>query len=556
MKICLIILQVDERCGTGQIRHVSRHCVDSDYNCEVECNGGTGSILVGVGTCQCDNVVDPRSICVSDECRNCQPNVNVKNDGGSVFVEVTDCNSNVLMQQQTTGYFGLNSHSNQNFKCQVVELDAEGKSNGKFFQSNDAAVQEFFPGQLPAQFSNRKRRQEPEVSEPLSVSNPLICLEAGEAVIFQIAKDENSSGYHYPVYIKDNLLNTNPLFDFGMFRILANLLSSSVNITNFVSVFSEPGTYVFQDSIAMDSSQTIIVVAAQGGSCEQNGDDFRVLPVTETSLSQFGVRKETNLNESPDFLAYTVFIVLALVITVGMVIVAVISRPKSVGIDLAALKPRYRRVDDPKVIYITKDSDDFDTLEKRGIGVGAASPLTVVSASQRSFELENFNVRTFYDKLEDQNLYVSTQLARQQIELRSFYDQICQQTEGLKSLLSETEVLATIDRNRKYRESMISQDREEPVGSEASYVPPKQVTPTSNAELELMTVLKDLLIKAASQPGRGAAVVSPKVDSEELPAKLSRRWTIERHDLERDLTNDELKNINEVIKAQVCVSSV
>lgn len=54
--------------------------------------------------------------------------------------------------------------------------------------------------------------------------------------------------------------------------------------------------------------------------------------------------------------------------------------------------------------------------------------------------LENFNVRTLYDKLEDQTLHISSQLARHQADLRGFYDRISQQTEGLKKMLDNLDV--------------------------------------------------------------------------------------------------------------------
>ena len=89
--------------------------------------------------------------------------------------------------------------------------------------------------------------------------------------------------------------------------------------------------------------------------------------------------------------------------------------------------------------FTTGIDDHVYDLGPRGAPEGASFE----SPSVR-FELENFNVRTLYDKLEDQTLHVSSQLARHQADLRAFYDRISQQAEKLKGMLDSMDVSALI----------------------------------------------------------------------------------------------------------------
>lgn len=66
--------------------------------------------------------------------------------------------------------------------------------------------------------------------------------------------------------------------------------------------------------------------------------------------------------------------------------------------------------------------------------------------------MENFNVKVFYDKLEDQNLHMASQLAKQQEDLKSFYKKICDQNEELKHLLKSLDPAKLEELERKMAE--------------------------------------------------------------------------------------------------------
>jgi len=67
---------------------------------------------------------------------------------------------------------------------------------------------------------------------------------------------------HYPIFLKDSLLNTNQDFDDGLFDILqVKLVKGNLPISTFMFSFKDEGAYVFADSGNYLVSNTIVRVS-------------------------------------------------------------------------------------------------------------------------------------------------------------------------------------------------------------------------------------------------------------------------------------------------------
>ena len=142
-----------------------------------------------------------------------------------------------------------------------------------------------------------------------------------------------------------------------------------------------------------------------------------------------------------------------------LVIVVIAWKPKEAGFySRKILRPRYKNLGAPippnnpgtqimpRQEALTKE--EF-LLGPRAVGEGLENQLEDVAGGEAAipkaiastdFELENFSVRTLFDKLEDQNVHCASQLHRHQADLRDFYERMNQQNEALKGMVSNLDV--------------------------------------------------------------------------------------------------------------------
>ena len=146
------------------------------------------------------------------------------------------------------------------------------------------------------------------------------------------------------------MYNSNPDFDYGAFRTLANLINSGevINFDKFGYIFDQSGNFVFGSST--NSADTVIIhVALPGTSCGENF--YRIQPQSELSLRFLGVSPTTRLNLSPNWLLITsIMIGIILLILILMVFSAIWARQDRTLSPWQGWKPKYLSVDLPYVL--------------------------------------------------------------------------------------------------------------------------------------------------------------------------------------------------------------
>ena len=242
-----------------------------------------------------------------------------------------------------------------------------------------------------------------------AIRNAIVCVGQNDAVVFRINPP------HYPTYVKNHLLNSNPSFDDGPFRRLKSNIDANLQVSSFVHIFTESGTYVFANS-NNTLAEVIVSVRPPGVACATNAS---ISPANADTLTNNNITLAANLNQAPDWA-----LIYAVVGTIGgivfLLIVAVaLWRPRHVGLQAPrALQPRYRPVAATPVVVYAADDDNPEKEESRLGPRGQPVGCERVEGDGTDGLLEDFNVRTLYDKLEDQNLHVATQLAQHSQELK------------------------------------------------------------------------------------------------------------------------------------------
>lgn len=473
---------VFDRCSSTQVRKMDGSCVSTSYDCASECKygGGSGTINWNTGICECAQLQDADTVC-DETCRATQLQVHYDPTAQSLMMYDPVSSTSISSFNATTmpgeiscralrAVGSLSSPTCRFFVTQCLSTGMRG-----VYDPSQTYLSGVLPGTRNTTSSISSRsfylagvgvgtvspRSGSSSSTPSGIDQPVVCLQNGEGMLWSISSDR----LHYPVYQKDSLFNNNPLFDYSAFtQLAANLKDPSTNIATFAFTFNDAGVYVFAD--AADNSQ-IQMISVLGANQNCPNGEARYMALTAASAASVGGSRTNNILLSPDWLLIAILLVGLVVLIGGLIGGLYYFRSKSWGKD-SAFEPEYRK---------QAQQHDFDKFASKGTATTKLAKYQLVGAKpsdaaaagpdgkevvstdrraagavddkthdleafaddfwdfERQVDLEAFDVRFVYEKLEAHSQQIEDKLGKAQEHARDLCMKMLEETESIKALL-------------------------------------------------------------------------------------------------------------------------
>ncbi|CDJ29124.1 Cast multi-domain protein, related [Eimeria mitis] len=265
-----------DECTSETVRDSTGACSTSKEVCSSQCGPAGGSFSTISGLCSCVGEKSLDEIC-DETCRSTRPQMIIKDSKLLIDDPETTSGDRAFALQDLTTQTGLATGSYEcedRAGCTVRMFDTTlAKMTGlvgvpqSFVDDITERLQEFgIAPELPSEEETEDTDgTEVDGTDPTrrlaassdfgyyGVSDPVQCLPLGSTVAWHIRPSPNPI---YPVYLRNNLLNTNQQFDYGAFRELDTDMKGGEQRILFMFTFKEPGLYVF----GLNSDQNKILV--------------------------------------------------------------------------------------------------------------------------------------------------------------------------------------------------------------------------------------------------------------------------------------------------------
>ncbi|XP_073513415.1 uncharacterized protein [Phyllobates terribilis] len=446
--------QVEERCSGAEVRLSStRKCASPQHHdCTPTCGLQSGELSTELGMCHCLHYVSAEELC-DRFCLMTIPRISMSFGSNMQFqLQIEEPEKRRSRKLEVMNVLGPDHHLWSSEQVHLVLFSPSGVFG--VILAGAHVIESFLTGDswsVPTPRKSRAGDPVPTSPDPTSlprIPNPILCLKKGDVVLFQLSILQNErTSSHYPLYQKDHLFNTNPHWDFGAFRRLNHLIGEThVNVSRFAHVFTDPGTYVFMDNGVRDRS-LFVTVKENNVYCDPGAS--RIQPSSPYQLVKQGIVTQQRLQLAPNWPAILGILLLLLIVMVTLLVLTLVLRPSLyTPCPLKNWKPRWRSLGEPYIppeYVLTQDSLRFyEAVGSRGSGEIQDIGKKEISygSDRRSCVrlLEDFNVRTLFDKLEDQNLHLTSQLGRHRSETLSFYKAFIHRIQVLKEILQTLEL--------------------------------------------------------------------------------------------------------------------
>ncbi len=276
-----------DRCTSTQIRDPDGKCVEKDY-CPT-CPNGQGTRSPGIGVCECVKVAVLNDVC-NDTCRSKSVTLAISYTGAITITDPTSStNTSISLSSLSTFYGNMSCPTTS---CKIASMSVSQSSGfSANYQPTTSVVNAYKKSKTSSRLLEEGRLL--TSASDTGITSPIVCLSMGDTMMFEIA-----SSADYPVYDKDNLLNSNANFDYSAFELLAEKLKAGTNITDFGFTFTQAGRYVFKNN----NNQEQLTIIGVMDTNEKCSDSSRYIQsISTSSLLKLGMTQNEDIILSPDW---------------------------------------------------------------------------------------------------------------------------------------------------------------------------------------------------------------------------------------------------------------